>query len=86
LKNALSGHPFQRLFRAPASGYRNRETGALGGIGAEGSSWSSSSYAASNVNAGRLIFNAGNVNPLNNTNRANALSVRCVQHLPGGSR
>ena len=65
----------------PAAGYRLRETGALGGVGSEGNVWSSSSYAAGNINAGRLNFNAGNVNPLNTGNRANAFSVRCVQHL-----
>jgi hypothetical protein len=53
----------------------------LGGIGVEGSSWSSSSYCAGSLNAGRLIFKSDLVNPLNNTNRANGLSVRCVQHL-----
>ncbi|WP_290098820.1 hypothetical protein [uncultured Alistipes sp.] len=74
-------HSFQRLLRPPASGYRNRETGALGGIGVEGSSWSSSSNYAGSLNAGRLIFKSDLVNPLNNTNRANGLSVRCVQHL-----
>ncbi len=65
----------------PAAGARNRETGALGGIGVEGSSWSSSSNYAGSLNAGRLIFKSDLVNPLNNTNRANGLSVRCVQHL-----
>ncbi|MDE7005707.1 MAG: hypothetical protein K2O82_04205, partial [Alistipes sp.] len=39
----------------------------------------SSSYAAGNINAGFLNFNSGNVNPLNNGNRAAGLSVRCVQ-------
>ena len=67
----------------PAAGNRNRETGALTSVGANGNYWSSSSYAAGNVNAGNLWFNSGNVNPLNNTNRANGLSVRCVQHLHG---
>ncbi|WP_288848387.1 hypothetical protein [uncultured Alistipes sp.] len=53
----------------------------MGGIGVEGSSWSSSSYCAGHNDAGRLFFDSGRVNPLNNTNRANGLSVRCVQHL-----
>jgi hypothetical protein len=53
----------------------------LGGIGVEGSSWSSSSYCAGYNDAGRLFFDSGRVHPLNNTNRANGLSVRCVQHL-----
>ncbi|MDE6507877.1 MAG: fibrobacter succinogenes major paralogous domain-containing protein [Alistipes sp.] len=71
------------MLQSPAAGYRNRETGALGGIGTEGNVWSSSSYAAGNINAGRLNFNSGNVNPLNTGNRANGFSVRCVQHLQG---
>lgn len=50
-------------------------------VGTEGLLWSSSSYAAGNYNAGFLNFNSGNVRPLNNGNRAAALSVRCVQHL-----
>ena len=53
----------------------------MGGIGTEGNYWSSSSYAAGNINAGRLNFNSSNVNPLNTGNRANGFSVRCVQHL-----
>ncbi|WP_302585628.1 hypothetical protein [uncultured Alistipes sp.] len=67
----------------PATGYRNTSTGALSNVGANGNYWSSSSYAAGNPNAGDLNFNSGAVNPLNNPNRANGLSVRCVQHLHG---
>ena len=50
-------------------------------VGTNGYVYSSSSYAAGNYNAGYLNFNSSNVNPLNNANRAAALSVRCVQHL-----
>ena len=64
-----------------ATGYRHRESGALTNVGTEGDVWSSSSAYAGNLNAGNLNFNSGNVNPLNNSNRANAFSVRCVQHL-----
>ena len=64
-----------------AAGYRHRDGGALTGVGAEGDVWCSSTYASGNINAGFLNFNATWVNPLNNTNRANGLSVRCVQHL-----
>ena len=74
-------HPSDCLL--PATGYRNTSTGALSNVGANGNYWSSSSYAAGNPNAGDLNFNSGAVNPLNNTNRANGLSVRCVQHLHG---
>ena len=63
----------------PAAGYRSNASGALTNVGTEGLYWSSSSYAAGSVNAGNLNFRAGNVNPLNNTSRANGLSVRCVQ-------
>ena len=64
----------------PATGYRHRETGALGGIGVEGSSWSSSSYCAGSLYAGRLIFKSDLVYPLDYTYRAHGLSVRCVQN------
>lgn len=74
-------HPSDCLL--PATGYRNTSTGALSNVGANGNYWSSSSYAAGNPNAGDLNFNSGAVNPLNNPNRANGLSVRCVQHLHG---
>ncbi|MDE6374572.1 MAG: fibrobacter succinogenes major paralogous domain-containing protein [Alistipes sp.] len=65
----------------PVSGYRNYTSGALGGVGTEGSSWSSAPYAAGNPNVGRILFQAGGVNPLNNTNRSFGFPVRCVQHL-----
>jgi hypothetical protein len=55
----------------------------LTNVGTNGYVYSSSSYAAGDRNAGYLNFNSGNVNPLNNANRAAALSVRCVQHLHG---
>ena len=74
-------HSFQRLLRPPAAGYRANSTGALGYVGERGHVWSSSSNYAGSLNAGRLIFKSDLVNPLNNTNRANGLSVRCVQHL-----
>ena len=65
----------------PAAGARNRETVALIVVGEHGNVWSSSSYAAGNLNVGGLHCRADNVNPLNGHNRANGLSVRCVQHL-----
>ncbi|MDE6069639.1 MAG: fibrobacter succinogenes major paralogous domain-containing protein [Alistipes sp.] len=67
----------------PAAGYRHESSGALTNVGTWGLYFSSSSYAAGSINAGYLNFNAGNVNPLNNANRASGLSVRCVQHLRG---
>ncbi|MCM1150829.1 MAG: fibrobacter succinogenes major paralogous domain-containing protein [Alistipes sp.] len=64
-----------------ASGYRHRETGALTNVGANGDYWSSSPAAAGNANGGFLWFTASNMHPLQNDNRANGLTVRCVQHL-----
>ena len=74
-----SDHSFQRLLLLPAAGYRHDASGALTNVSTNGYYWSSSSYAAGNINAGFLNFNSGNVNPLNNGNRAAGLSVRCVQ-------
>ncbi|MCM1249938.1 MAG: hypothetical protein NC209_02185 [Alistipes sp.] len=74
-------HPFQRLLHAPASGYRNETTGALGDVGVAGRYWASTAGSASSANAGFLFFGATNVNPLNEGSRAIGRSVRCVQHL-----
>ncbi|MDE7305729.1 MAG: DUF4906 domain-containing protein, partial [Alistipes sp.] len=60
----------------PAAGYRYRESGALTGVGSNGYYWSSSSYAAGNINAGSLSFLSGNVYPLNGNCRAYGFSVR----------
>ena len=76
-------HSLQRLFPMPAAGYRHESSGGLANVGTWGLCHASSSYAAGNHNAGFLDFNASNVYPLNNANRAAALSVRCVQHLQG---
>ena len=62
-----------------ATGNRNNASGALGGIGVEGTALSSSPLASGRHNAGRLIFNADFVGPFHGTYRAYALSVRCVQ-------
>ncbi|MCM1250726.1 MAG: fibrobacter succinogenes major paralogous domain-containing protein [Alistipes sp.] len=69
------------MLSALASGYRSNTSGALGGVGAEGSSWSSAPNDAGNSNAGRILFQTSGVNPLNNTNRSFGFPVRCVQHL-----
>ncbi|MCM1216547.1 MAG: hypothetical protein NC548_18740 [Lachnospiraceae bacterium] len=65
----------------PASGFRDRETGALAAVGTVGLCWFSSPAAAGNVNAGYLYFYSGNVGPLNNTDRPSAFPVRCVRNL-----
>jgi len=62
-------------------GCRIRDTGALGYVGERGHWWSSSSFAAGHVDAGLLWYRPDLVNPLDNSNRANAFAVRCVQHL-----
>jgi len=67
------------------SGYRHRETGALGAVGTNGYYWCSSPFAADGVHVycgGILYFHAATASPLEWTNRANAVPVRCVQHLP----
>ena len=63
-----------------ASGYRVNTTGALNNVGAQGLCWSSSP-ASGSVNAGGLNFNSTYVGPVPDHNRANAFTVRCVQHL-----
>ena len=62
----------------PAAGYLHRESGAVTNVAAEGDYWSSSPYSTE-VNAGNLNFNSTGVYPVNATNRANGLSVRCVR-------
>ncbi|MDE5579076.1 MAG: fibrobacter succinogenes major paralogous domain-containing protein [Alistipes sp.] len=76
-----SCHSSERSLRTPATGYRHYSSGALTSVGEGSWCWSSSSYAAGSVNAGDMGFRSNNVNPLNSDNRANGLSVRCVQHL-----
>ena len=65
----------------PASGYRNRTSGGLNNVGSNGNYWSSAVNSA--ANAYNLNFNSGNVNPLNNNNRANGFAVRPVRALKG---
>ena len=67
----------------PAAGYRHWTTGVLTNVGAEGDSWSSSSFAAGDHRAGYLNFNATWVNPLNAWYRSIAFPVRCVQASAG---
>ena len=74
-------HLASGYYSLPASGYRNRDSGALTSTGDWGGSWSSSPNAADSPNAGNLNFNSGNVNPLNNNNRAYGFPVRCVKYL-----
>jgi hypothetical protein len=62
----------------PLAGYRNRADGSLSSRGSNGNYWSSSSNG---INAYNLNFNSTSVNPANNNNRANGLTVRCVKDL-----
>ena len=61
----------------PAAGYRYYNHGDANNRGNNGNYWSS---RTNNTNANNLYFNSSNVN-MNNNNRANGYSVRCVQNL-----
>lgn len=67
----------------PASGYRNNSNGSINNVGNNGYYWSSSSNNANN--GSNLNFNSGNVNPLNNNNRANGFAVRPAQAFTNNS-
>ena len=62
----------------PASGYRNRASGALTNVGSSGYSWSSSPTQSS-TNAGYLNFSASSVYPQDGNARAYGFPVRCVR-------
>ena len=62
----------------PASGYRNRTSGALTNVGSYGCSWSSSPTQSSTY-AGYLYFDAAYVSPQTNGSRAYGFPVRCVR-------
>jgi len=75
------------FFCLVSAGNRNNNDGAINNAGSNGNYWSSS---VNGVNARNLNFNSGNAGT-NNTNRANGLSVRCLEDewgtflpLPGG--
>lgn len=63
-------------FFFPASGNYNGTS--LNNRGSNGNYWSATRNNDSN--AYNLNFNSGNVNPQNNNNRNNGLTVRAVQH------
>ena len=62
----------------PASGYRNRASGALTNVGSSRYSWSSSPTQSS-TNAGYLNFSASSVYPQDGNARAYGFPVRCVR-------
>ena len=70
----------QVIIGLPASGYRDRVSGALAYVGTNVCAWSSSPNASGVVNAGSLFFSASNVYPLYNGDpRSFGLPVRCVR-------
>ena len=79
--HGLPGRLFGGGLFLEASGYRNRETGALTGVGTYGYAWLSSSFAAGNLDASNLGFHSGHVNPLSGNNRAHGFPVRCVRNV-----
>lgn len=74
----VGGNRQKRGFFFPASGNYNGTS--LNNRGTNGNYWSASWN--SQTNAYNLNFNSSSVNPQNNNNRRNGLTVRAVQHLP----
>jgi hypothetical protein len=58
------------------AGNRNNSDGSLNNRGSNGNYWSGT---PNNSNAYDLNFNASNMNPADNNNRANGFSVRCIR-------
>ncbi|GHU68096.1 hypothetical protein FACS189413_04190 [Bacteroidia bacterium] len=69
---------FYKAIFLPAAGNRNRNTGAMNNVGANGNYWSSSPTGTNSFN---LNFNSGSINGANTNNRSNGLTVRCVAEL-----
>ena len=69
----LASHSANEPLNSAASGNRNRTSGALNNVGSNGNWWTFAPN--SQTNARNLNFNSGNVNPLNNNNRANGFGV-----------
>ncbi len=69
----------------PASGYRNRTSGALTRVGSEGDYWSSAPTGGS-AYAGYLSFHSSYVYPFFNFNRAYGFTVRCVREVQRASK
>ena len=67
-------------FAAP--GYRSYASGALSGVGGEGTVWSASVPDGS-TGAWRLLFSATNMNPSNANNRGNGFLLRCLSAFIG---
>ena len=67
----------------PAAGYRRGADGRVYNVGWGCYAWSASPFSATSQNAGFLNVNSNWVNPVNNTNRADAFPVRCGRELTG---
>ncbi len=65
----------------PASGYRHATSGALGGVGTTGYSWSASPHSETSDYAGNLSFSSSNVYPLYYSNRSYGFPVRCAREI-----
>ena len=66
---------YNSTLKLPSSGYRNRTNGLLSNQGTNGHCWSST---VSGTNARNLNFNSTVAN-VNNNNRANGFTVRCLK-------
>lgn len=64
-----------RYVLLPVAGNRNNSNGSLNNVGSNGNYWSGT---VNGTNAQNLNFNSGNAN-MNNNNRANGFSVRCLK-------
>jgi hypothetical protein len=76
VKSVLYG--IKWLLFYPASGLRERTSGALANTDSYGYAWSS---AVTGANGYNVYFGSTDVYPLGGNNRARGYSVRCVQHL-----
>lgn len=63
------------MFLLPMAGYRNNYDGTVNNEGSNGIYWSST---VNDINSWNLNFDGGNAN-MNNNNRANGMSVRCIK-------
>ena len=69
----------------PASSSLDNYEGSLSSVGLLGHYWSCSPHPSDSYYAYYLYFDSnGNVRPVNNTRRANAMSVRCQKEGTGG--
>jgi hypothetical protein len=66
---------YKRYVLLPVAGNRNNSNGSLNNVGSNGNYWSST---VDGTNSRNLYFNSSNAN-MNNNNRANGNSVRCLR-------